>query len=545
MTAALLSRLLGLLRDRIFASRFGAGDDLDIYFAAFRIPDFIFNLLIAGAIASALIPVFLEIYKRNEEEAWEVVQNFFNVMATLMVCSVTLAIIFMPLLVRIIAPGFAGDKYQETVLLSRIMMLSPFLLGISAILSGINQSFRQFLPYALAPLLYNASIIAGVLFLVPVFGLPGLALGVVAGAAIHFLIQVPPAYASGFHFAPSFSFRNFSFAKIFKLMVPRAIGLAGFQINISAMVALASLLAAGSVTLFNFADNLQYVVIGIVGISYATASFTTFSHKAADISFRRSSQEPLSIIHKQEYEEFVRTFVSTTKQILFFTLPLSAILFAVRIQVVRVILGSGRFNWEDTRLTAAMLGIFCFGICAQSLIPMISRAFYAAQNTILPVSINLTGIVFNIILSIILVFASLQDGFADFMANLLHISDLPNIPLLGLPLAFAISGICTALALFYAFFRRYGRRKEAYEILASFVRIAILSVFASLTSFVFLRIALLIPAISLQNFYGVFFQGLIAGIAGLLIYGGGVVFLRFPERDFLVRVLTKELPLKF
>jgi putative peptidoglycan lipid II flippase len=283
-------------------------------------------------------------------------------------------------------------------------------------------------------------------------------------------------------------------------------------------------LAVGSVAVFNLANNLQYLVIGIIGISYATASFPTFSHEVAS----------------KQKQEFARTFATVVRQILFLVLPLSVLLFVLRAQVVRVVLGAGVFSWEDTRLTAAVLGIFCIGIVAHSLIPVIARAFYASQDTWTPVRINLFGVALNIILSVAFVFVFLQDGMAPWLGMLSRVGDLANIPLLGLPLAFAISGIVTVFILFSAFFARHGGVYKK-EIWASFIRLTVLSLAAGVAAYGALRLILLIPAVSLETFMGVFVQGLGAGLVGIGFYIAGLFVLQFPEKEFLRRLLNRKM----
>ncbi|MBI2463091.1 MAG: murein biosynthesis integral membrane protein MurJ [Candidatus Spechtbacteria bacterium] len=514
--ASFTSRVLGLVRDRVLVSLFGAGDTLDVYFTAFRIPDFIYNILIAGAVAAAFIPVFIEARHREEEYSWKLAANFFNIMAALLSLFAILSIIIMPWLMSLIAPGFIGEKREIAILLSRIMAISPLLLGMSAMLSGVNQAFNRFVPYAFAPIFYNIGIIFGAFMFVPILGIAGLAWGVVLGATAHFAIQIPSARLVGFRWQGVFTPRGFDFIRIAKLIIPRSIGLAASQVNVLVTTAIASLLGAGSVAIFTLADNLQYMVIGIIGISYATATFPAFSHAASG----------------KNKKLFLDTFAFSVRHVLFWALPASVLLFVLRAQVVRVALGAGAFGWTETRLTAAVLGIFCIGIFAHSLNPVIARAFYAVQNTITPVAINIGGILINIGLSVFFVFVSLQDGMAPQLGVLFRVSDLANIPLLGLPLAFAIAGIITLIFLFGAFFARYeGEYKR--EIILAFIRIVFVSIIAGLVAYFVLRVMLLAPFISLTTFWGVFTQGLGAGIAGILVYLGGLFLLRAPEWTFV------------
>jgi len=425
-TAALASRVLGLARDRIFAEKFGAGDELDIYFAAFRVPDLVYNIVIAGAISSAFIPVFISVYTRNKEEAWRVANNFLNIaLLGLLVFSV-LFVFLAPFFVSIIAPGFDEEKTARTVLATRIMFLSPLFLGASAILGGILHSFKRFFTYAAAPIFYNLGIILGAIFLGDSLGVYGLAIGVALGSFLHFIIQVPSVMFCGFAWRAIADFHDRSLRKIFFLVIPRALGFAIFQLNLWVITAIASLLPVGSVAIFNFANHLQFLPIGIIGYSFATAAMPSFAKSAA-----RAKREKLAL-----------QFQKTTRMILFFVLPLSIVIFVLRAHIVRVVFGAGAFSWTDTRLTAAALGIFCLGIWAHSLIPVLSKIFYAFQNTKTPVIINSISFGMNIVLSLVFVFVALKNQLiVQSVSDFLDLNGIDDISILGLPLAFAISGI--------------------------------------------------------------------------------------------------------
>ena len=200
----LISAIMGFLRERLLAGKFGAGNELDVYYAAFTIPDFVALLLVFGAISAAIIPIFNSYLVKSKDEAWRYISALFNVFLAILIVVCIVFIIFAPLLVSWIAPGFSPEKQQMTALLMRIMFLSPIILGISNIMSGLLQVFHRFLVTALAPIMYNAGIIIGILFFVPRLGLPGLAWGVVLGGALHLSIQLPAFFYSGFLPPPLF-----------------------------------------------------------------------------------------------------------------------------------------------------------------------------------------------------------------------------------------------------------------------------------------------------------------------------------------------------
>jgi len=196
--SSLVSGLLGLLRDRLLAGSFGAGNELDIYYSAFRIPDFISTILIIGSISAAIIPIFSQYLNRSKDEAWNFFGNLLNCFLVLLIVVSALMIVFVPQILHLIVPGFSGDKFAKTVELTRIMFLSPIILGISNIISGVLRIFGRFAVTSLSPILYNFGIILGIVFLVPVFKLNGLAWGVVLGASLHLIIQIPILLKVGF-----------------------------------------------------------------------------------------------------------------------------------------------------------------------------------------------------------------------------------------------------------------------------------------------------------------------------------------------------------
>jgi len=272
----LASRILGLLRDRFLASTFGAGDTLDVYYAAFRIPDLVYNLLILGALSAAFIPVFTSLIStKKEDEAWEMANGVLNLAIFFIVILSLILAIFAPFIMKVITPGFPDDKMADVVRFSRIMFLSPLLLGISGIFGGILTSFKRFLIYSIAPLFYNIGIIIGILVFTKFMGPIGLAWGVVFGAMIHMFIQYPAAKRLGFKGGLDFfrSFRNMYIKRVFHLMIPRTLGIAVNQFNLLVITVFASLLSAGSLAIFNFAQNLQGVPVGIIGSSFAIAVF--------------------------------------------------------------------------------------------------------------------------------------------------------------------------------------------------------------------------------------------------------------------------------
>lgn len=383
--AGLLSRIFGVVRDRLLATTFGTGPTLDAYYAAFRIPDFVFNLLVLGALSAGFIPIFSEYLQKSKKEAWKLADAVFTLLAVSLIVISGLLFIFTPQLMKLLTPGFSADVLKNTVTLTRIMLFSPILLGLSSLFGGILQSFKHFFAYSFAPILYNVGIIIGILFFVKPFGINGLAWGVVFGALMHMIMQGAIAIKLGWRPKLVKFTGNLGIKEMVKLMGPRTATLAITQINLLVITVLASTLPSGRLAIFNLAQNLAYVPIGLFGISFAVASFPALSEYIA----------------QKKEEKFTETIYKTLLQILFFLLPTLVLYTLLDEQFVRIIYGAGEFDWPSTLRTARTLLFLVPGIFAQSLLPLFARAYYAQKNTKYPLFAALTGLIVNAVLAII------------------------------------------------------------------------------------------------------------------------------------------------
>jgi putative peptidoglycan lipid II flippase len=356
---------------------------------------------------------------------------------------------------------------------------------------------------------------------VPKIGLIGLAWGVVLGAFLHFLIQFPSTIYSGFKFKLNISLHP-GIKKILQLTIPRTIGMAGSQINYVVITAIASGLAVGSIAIFNLANNLQYVPIGIIGISFATAVFPRLAESSAD----------------QNKEKFSKDFSSVFSQVLYFVLPIAAIFFVLRAQIIRLILGTGQFGWSDTRLTAAALGIFAVSVFAQSLIPLISRAFYSLHDTKTPVLISLISIVLNIVLSFCFVWVlNKSNVFSNLFSTVLKLGGIKNFAVLGLPLAFSLANIFNFVVLM-KFFNKKSKEWDARSILNSVYKIIISCILMAVVIYGCLQIFDLF--FDTQTFLGLFLQTAISASIGMGIYFVISLLYKLPEPiSFMKRVFRK------
>lgn len=495
---AFLSQILGLFRDRFIAHFIGPGEALDAYYAAFRIPDFIFISIASLASITVLIPFILNRMQNGviTEEAKTFLNSIFTVFFAVMILVSVFAFLLMPYISYYIAPGFSGEMQDKVVELSRIMLLSPLLLGLSNLFGSITQLFRKFFIYALSPIFYNFGIIIGILFLYPWWGIRGLAFGVVLGALMHFLIQMFASMNSGFHpkFISDIKFKEIK--KVVLISLPRTLGLSLNNISLIVIVSFASYLSHGSISIFNLSLNLQSVPLGIIGLSYAVAAFPNLTRSYTS----------------GKLGDFKDSLKATARSIVFWSLPITFLFIVLRAQIVRVILGSGSFSWDNTRLVAASLAVFSISIMAQGLVALFARAYYASGNTKRPLYVNLVSSVSIIIFSF--VFLNLfknSEFFRFFIENILKLSGIKGTEVLMLPLAYSLGTILNAGLLWY-FIKKDFMKGERFLITVFFQSLGA-SFFIGVVSYMSLN--LFSSMFYTNTFWSILFQGVISGILGI------------------------------
>lgn len=512
--SSLTSRFLGVFRDRILAGEFGAGDTLDIYYAAFRIPDFIFNLLILGALSAGFIPIITSLIKDHEckkdhlfnknpnKEVWELSSNILNILGISIFFISVIGIIFAPSIMKIITPGFSGEKQMQVANLTRIMFLSPFFLGISSVLGGILQSFKRFFIYSLSPVIYNLGIILGAIYLVPMWGIYGLAWGVVIGSFLHMMVQVPVIFQLGFKYVPILDFKDRNIIKMGKLMVPRVMSLGISQIELLSITIIASILPSGSLAVFNFANNLQSFPIGVFGISLAIAAFPT-----------------LSIVAFNE-KKLVENFSNVFRQIMFFIIPATVLFLTLRAQIVRVVLGSGSFDWNDTVMTFETLRYFAISLFAQASLPLLARVFYARHNSKTPFFVGIFSAIVNVVLALYFV----RHGDVSSLA-----------------LSFSIASITNFLILWIMLHREVGGLDEK-RIIISVSKLVIAGMIAGWT----IQSAKIMIAsfVDMDKVWGIFLQGFFSGMIGLAVFAAFCSLLRSEEFFYFWNAVKKRIPWK-
>jgi putative peptidoglycan lipid II flippase len=468
-------------------------------------------LLILGALSAGFIPIFTEyLFKRDgstKDDAWRLVNELVGILGTILLVVTAAMVIFAPWLVPAITPGFHGDKLALTIQLSRIMFASTFLMGLSAVMGGVLQGTKRFFAFAIAPIFYNLGIIIGALFFVRFLGPQGLAAGVVLGAILHLASQYLPVCGLGYKLQPRFKTADDGLKNIAKLSGPRILSLAVTQIDLTVATIIASTLASGSVSVMNFANNLQSVPYSFIGVSYAVAAYPSLTRLAV----------------KKDKESFVANVNGVARQILFFVVPMAIILLLLRAQVVRLVLGTGRFDWTDTVRTADTLALFAISIVFQSVSPLLIRAFYALKDSTTPLLIGMVTVA------------------TDIIGNLVFSKSM-GVP--GLALAFSIaSGV--QVALLWATLRlKLGTLNESI-LITSLAKMTVAAVPMALA--IQITKNFLGTHVGMSTVLGVFIQLAVSALVGLAVYFGTACLLKSEEiKSFVIaikrRVGVRDLP---
>jgi putative peptidoglycan lipid II flippase len=474
---SIISRIMGLLRDRLLAANFGAGDALDAYYAAFRLPDLVFNTLIFGALGSAFIPQFVKLWLDDKEKAFDLANKLLNILTIIVIIITIIFWLLSPLLIPILTPGFDGIKQSTTLDLTRIMLISIVFFSLSTIMAGILNSLKKFFFYSLAPIFYNLGIIIGILYLAPFLGIKGVAYGVILGSFLHFLIQLIAAHKEKWQYRFSLKFDPVV-KKVLKLMLPRTIGLAAVQINQIIITAIASFLKSGSLAIFNLANNIQFFPINIFGISLSTVVFPSLSQFWA----------------KNDLDNFRDRLYRSFRQIIYFVIPVSLFLIFFKNEIVGLLLGVGKFSQANINETGLVLAYFSLSIFAQSLLPVLTKAFYAQENTKLPVTISMLSIILNVILAMIL---------------------YRTMAVSGLALSFSISTIFNFYLLYFAM-----KRKIKIKTDDNFLKFCFKVIIISLISIIFgyLSMGLLGNFYLISNLISLLIKLMLVSIVCLILY---------------------------
>lgn len=401
-----LSRILGYLRDVIIYNEIGQNYMTDAYNAAFSIPDFIYSILMGGALSSAFIPVFSAyISTEREKEGWKVASIVFNWVIVFMLVLVSIGMIFTPQLIQLLVPGFDEPAMKLTIDLTRIMLIQVIFMCLSGFSTGILNSYKEFRAPAIGSVLYNLGIIVGGLLLAgpieqrfPGYGIAGFSIGVVLGAFLNFAVQAPKLFRLGWSYSLSFDYKHPGVKNLIGLIIPVFIGLAASQINLFVNQNLASGLEEGMVAALRTAQRLMQLPIGVFAIAIAVAVFPTMTSQVA----------------QNKLDEYKQTMTMGLRSVNFIIIPCAVGIAVLREPIIRFMYEfmGGKFTAENTAATGEALLFYCIGLFAYGSIHVLSRAFYSLNDTKTPVFAAISSIAVNIILSIILVDVMQQGGLA-------------------------------------------------------------------------------------------------------------------------------------
>lgn len=367
-----LSYAIGLVRDRIIAVHFGTSAATDTYNASFLIPDMLFNLFIAGALAAAFLPVFSDYLVKDKNEAYKIANTMLTGAVLVIAALSGVAYFFMEEIIPFMF-GHADSSMQTDIInMTRLMLASSILFAISNTIGNILMSYKHFVAYAISPILYNLGIILGVIFLQEEVGIYSAAVGVLIGAALHCLIRIIDVSTTEYRYKPQLAGSHPGFKKIIKLMIPKSISLIAWQLNLYVFAIVGIRLVEGGLAAFNFARNIQSFAVSLFGIAFATAVFPYLANSAS----------------LQDHKAYTDHIQKTMQRILFFTIPAAVGVMLLAKPLVELILSGGVFDENSIRLTSIILFFFALSIPLESLSHILARSFYALKNTMTPMIIN-------------------------------------------------------------------------------------------------------------------------------------------------------------
>lgn len=385
MVMVFFSNILGFFRDALLANVMPFAS-LDIYYAAFRIPDLLFNLLILGAISSAFIPVFTDVKTKHGDEAgWDLTSNLINTALIVLVVFGILLWVFMPNIMPLFVPGFDQARINLAVPLARVLLISPLFFALSYIISGLLNVYKRFFSYALAPLVYNVAIIIGAI-LSRHYGIYAVAWSVVAGALLHLLVQLPSLKSIKYTYKPILNWRDEALGRITRLMIPRSLSLGINQFVLVAFTRLGSLMPIGAISIYNLTNNFQTMPTAVFASSISTAVF------------------PLLGLAKSENNDknFGLLITDSIRGMLFFMIPSTFLMWVLRAHMIRLYLALNGRSWTDTIRAINTFEWLLVALAFQGFSMVIIRAYYARHDTKTPLLISVLSGLTAIITAVVL-----------------------------------------------------------------------------------------------------------------------------------------------
>jgi len=422
MITIVLSQILGIVRHRLLVGIFGASDTLGIYLASSRLPDFLFQITIAGALSSAFIPVFSEyISREKKQDAYRLASTLIVLGLVVFLVLATILFVFANEFLGLVAPGLSKENIELMASLMRIIIFGQFLFIIGSFFSVTLQSYSHFFIPGIASAFYNLGIISSIFFLHPFLGIFSAAYGVILGALIFAVIQIPKVRSIGFSFIPTLSLKTAGVLEVIRLMWPRTLAIGIFQLGTILTFTLVSFLPnpGRSYVIFDYAQTLAFAPIVLFGQAIAQAAFPILSRERNNI------------------EEFKSTYATSLTQILYLILPISVLFLVLRIPIVRLIYGASELDWQATVLIGKTLAFFSVFILAQALINLTSRGFYALHDTKIPLYIGAFSTAFMLILGFLFI----------------HVY---NMDVDSIAIAYSIAAVVNVLALFLLLDKKTG-----------------------------------------------------------------------------------------
>lgn len=494
-----ISRIFGFIRYRTLAGYF-TKDQLDIFFASFRIPDLVFELLITGALTSSLIPIYIK-YQKNETERREITTSIFNFISIILTISVIIILPFLHLIIPLITPGFQGEKLHEVIIFSRILLLGqlPFLV-LGNFFTGIAQARKLFLATSIPPIIYNLSVIVATWLFAPTYGLYAPIIGINIGAVLFAIIQLPAVWDEIVNWRPIFTFHS-GVKDFFRMIVPRLLTILVAQIDATIDLTLTTLLGSGAYTIFYFAQHLQLLPVSVIGMAFGQASLPYLTE----------------MIESKKKEDFAQIITESLLNVLFLTMPIAIYFIFARTPLVRMFFGGEKFDWDATVQTAFLLSYFAVSIPLHSIYYLLTRCFYALLDSKTPFYASIIGVAANTILSIgaILIF---------------------HLPVWSLGISFSLSMILQVSILFFLLQKR--ALFNLIPFLLSFGKIMVAAIVAAPIPYILIKLMdnLLLDTTRTVN---IFYLLLISACSYFLLYLFAAWFIGIKELSIIAQLTIK------
>lgn len=498
-----ISAILGLVRSRLLATYFGASEILGVFYTADKIPSFIYTILVVGTLSTIFIPVFTGLLKKDDKAAWHTASSMITVTVLFFLFLGILVFIFATPIIRVLALNqFTKEQVALGASLMRYMLAAQIVLVISSFFTSVLQSFKYFLIPAIAPILYNVGMIAGIVYLSPSYGIYGPAFGVLIGTVLHLLVQLPLLREVNFRYSFSLDLKDRGIRQIFGLMPPRILGASITQISGIVNNSLAILVSTSSVVIFKFASQLMSFPVLLFGSSIAQASLPTLSYES----------------NGTDREKFKRTFLTSFHQTMFLVIPASVVLLILKLPVVRLVYGAANFPWEATIRTSYALAFFSLSVFSQSAVYLLNRAFYAMKDTLTPVKVSILTIVVSI---------SLSTFFVKYM----------NFGVWSVAMSFSIASVLDLALLMWLLHKKVGGF-DIERLFMPFIKICYSAVLMGLSLYVPMKV-LDIGVLDTTRTLPLLMLTVIAGFAGIVSYLFFTWLLKVEEVELLYKLIRR------